>query len=330
MELGNEHDSHASGEASAELADYLATDTFKKHLAAILPKHMATDRFVSVCLRQLSLIPDLRQCTLPSVIGGMMTAATLGLEIGTQGECWLLPYWRKPKSGPKVREAQLQIGVWGHMALAWRSEHIKAVQFDVVMPGDYFDWRKGTNPYLHHRPQEGRNLDNPDQIQWVYAVVHTTLGGELFDAFDHNWIERIRACAQSAHSPAWTNFYAEQAMAKALKRVLKLCPKSRDQARGVTLDDEADASAQQVWDVDTTLMLPAEVALDPKTAAARKAMTEMGKNPSREPEPVKREQKPRKKAAAKKAAPEPQNGGAPQEDDPGPSNAPTTEVGLKW
>lgn len=325
MELGNDKRSDANPD-DLKLADYLTTDSFKDHLDAILPKHMATDRFASVCLRQLSLIPDLQNCTLASVVGGMMTAATLGLEIGTQGECWLLPFWRTLKDGDRkpagrVQEAQLQIGVWGHMALAWRSEHVRDVQIDVVLPGDAFSFRKGSDPYLHHEPKPGRDLNSPDDIQRVYAVVRTTQGGVIFDAFDHAWIERIRSKSQSPHSPAWQHFYAEQAMAKALKRVLKVCPKSREQARAVTLDDEADANAAQVWEVNPTLMLSSEVALDPTTEKARKAMRDMGSKPGREPEPVgtskpKAEDKPKAKEE-----PEP---------DPEPTDEDSPAGGLGW
>jgi recombination protein RecT len=311
MELNHPED---AATPTASLAEYLQTDTFKTHLAAILPDHMASDRFASVCMRQLGLVPALASCSLRSVVGGMMTAATLGLEIGTQGECWLIPY---------KGEAQLQVGVWGHMALAWRSEQIKDVQVDVVQTGDLFSFRKGSEPFLHHEPRPGRDLDDIDAIEWVYAVVRTLAGGVVFDAFDREWIERIRSRSQAPNSPAWSNFYAEQAQAKALKKVLKLCPKSRHQARAITLDDEADAGAAQTFDIDTSLLLPAEVALDPKLEATRKAMADMGEGLGRspEPEPV---------AATPPAAPALRQEEAfdqvpdkrqpePQDDDPGPA-----------
>ena len=261
-ELGSPNHPEVDPHQAASLAQYLQTDTFKIHLDAILPNHMSSERFASIALRQLSTTPKLQECSLRSVIGGMMTAATLGLEIGTQGECWLIPYGG---------DAQLQIGVWGHMALAWRSEQIKDVQIDVMMTGDRWEFQKGSEAYLHHRPVEGRDLDNINAIEWVYAVVRTTRGGVIFDAFDAGWIERIRSRSKSPNSPAWRDFYAEMAMAKALKKILKLCPKSREQARAITLDDQADGGAPQEFELDTDLLLPAEVALDPKTEEARAA-----------------------------------------------------------
>ncbi len=291
MELRHEGHAEVDAQSAATLADHLQTDTFQRHLEAILPDHMGSERFASVCLRQLSTTPKLQECSLRSVIGGMMEAATLGLEIGTQGECWLIPYGN---------EAQLQIGLWGHMALAWRSALLADVQIDVVLPGDRFTFRKGTDAYLHHEPQKGRNLNEAERvIEWVYAVVRTKGGGTIFDAFDAAWIERIRSRSKAPNSPAWTNFYAEMAQAKCLKKVLKVCPKSREMARAITLDDEADAGAKQVWTVDTSLLLAAEQATDPTLQAAREEMAQMGESPSRDPEPAKPRERSRKRTPAK-------------------------------
>ncbi len=262
MELRHEDvDEQVNAESAITLANHLQTDTFKKHLEAVLPEHMSSERFVSICLRQLSLIPELQNCTLASVIGGMMTAATLGLEVGTQGECWLIPYRDRKRD---VIEAQLQVGVWGHMALAWRSGLLADVQVNVVCHGDIFDFRLGSDPYLHHQPEEGRDLSDQRSIRYAYAVIRTLAGGVIFDAFDAAWIERRRNTSKSPDSPAWKNFYAEQAQAKALKTVLKRCPKSSHMGRAITLDDQADAGATQVFDVDASVMLPPRVSLDPR------------------------------------------------------------------
>lgn len=283
---------------TTDLATYLQGDVFKRHLNSILPKHLNSERFVSICLRQLTGNPDLLKCTLPSVIGGMMEAATLGLEIGTQGESYLIPYnqtRKNPDTGQKYKqlEATYQIGVWGYMALAHRSERILDVQTDVVF--DYevdegrFSFQKGSDAHLHHKPLQDRDLEETERIAWTYAVVRTTNGGVYFDAKDPAWIARIRERGAS-NTPAWNNFFAEQSQAKVLKHVLKRCPRSRELARAITLDDEAEGGVAQAWTVDPSLMLPAETLVDETTAAARAAMEahqdEQGADQPREPEPV--------------------------------------------
>ncbi len=288
---------------AATLADHLESDFFKRHLETVLPKHLTSERFASVAMRSLAKTPKLKDCTLRSVMGGIMEAAVLGLEIDTQGEAWLIPYNVSHKGADdrwtKTLEAQLQVGVWGHMKLAHQSGRISGVQIDVKMVGEKWSFQKGTNGHLLHEPGEDRDLDDVDRIEWVYAVIGTDgwvpIGdgrtevqrpGLYFDAFPKSWIERIRKSAQSSDSPAWENWYAEQAMAKCLKRVLKVCPKSREMARAITMTDELDAGVGQTWDVDTSLLLPADAAVDSKTQAARDAMRGMGDSPSREPEPV--------------------------------------------
>lgn len=301
-ELGNEDNTNEP--RAATLEDHLASEAFQARLSALLPKHLSTERFGAIAMTQLAKTPKLKLCTLASVLGGMIESAVLGLEIGTQGESWLVPYNVKREINgkwTKVFEAQLQIGVWGHMKLAHNTGRISGVQIDVVMEGDEWSFSKGTRGHLHHVPRQGRDLDDVDAIRWVYAVVATDkwepvgdgktevmARGVFFDAFDAAWIERIRNRAQSYDSPAWTNFFAEQAQAKALKKVLKLCPKSRELARAITMTDELDAGVDggQVWDVDTTTLLTAEVDADPTTTEARQSMRSMGANPGREPEPV--------------------------------------------
>jgi recombination protein RecT len=286
---------------AATLEDHLASSAFQARVSALIPKHLSSERFGAICLGQLAKTPALRTCTLESVLGGMLELTSLGLEPGTQGEAWLIPYNVYSKQHQrKVMTAQVQIGVWGHMKLAHNSGRIAGVQMDVVLEGDEWSFSKGTRGHLHHVPRQGRDLNDLDAIRWVYAVVATDqweptgdgktevmAKGLFFDAFDRAWIERIHKRAQSYDSPAWTDWYAEQAMAKCLKRVLKTCPKSRDLARAITMTDELDAGAEggQVWDVDTTRLLTADVTVDPRVAAARAAMTDQGKGAGREPEP---------------------------------------------
>jgi recombination protein RecT len=201
-------------------------------------------------------------------------------------------------------EAQAQVGVWGHLKLAHNSGRISGVQMDVVMEGDRWEFEKGLNPKLLHVPRPDRDLEDIDRIRWVYVVVaadgaqwqpvgsggtqvEMRAKGVYFDAFNRQWVERIRKRAQSYDSPAWSDWYAEMCMAKALKRVLKSCPKSREMAQAIGMTDELDANLEQgqTWNVDASKVLPANLAVDPKTQAARDAFAGAGKAPGREPEP---------------------------------------------
>jgi recombination protein RecT len=315
MELRHTETHPEVDEAKAlTLADHLQSDTFKRHLEAILPKHLSTERFASIAMRQLSQVPKLQECSLRSVVGGIMEAATLGLEIGTQGEAWLIPYAEGPKDNRHL-EAQLQVGVWGYAALAWRSGKIQDVQMDIVLPGDEFSFQKGSASFLHHKPRGERDFNKAEgTIEWVYAVVRTLEGGTIFDAFDALWVERIRAKSKSPNSPAWVNFYAEMAMAKALKRVLKLAPKSRELARAIVLDDLDDTAERQVFDIDTSHLLPAGASANAPDEKAGKATKEALRKPRAKTAKAGPEKTgPQPKSGPEKAGPQPQ-------DEPQPSS----------
>lgn len=241
---------------AVRLEHYLESDRFLDHLKQILPEHLDSDRFSTIALRQMNAIPELKLCTLASVAGAIMQAGTLGLEIATQGECWLIPR-QEGKGQDRHWEASLQIGYLGHLALAWRSSQVAAIQVDVVIRGDAFDYQRGTSGYLHHKPQKGRTMD-PDQIEYAYAIVQTVMGGEVWMVLDKIEIERLRKSGPSGNSPAWKNWYDQMAMGKALKRTLKFCPKSRELARAITLDDSSDANIRQNFEMDLPIALPAE------------------------------------------------------------------------
>ena len=241
----------AQAEGAARLSHYMSSPRFAEHLRRMLPKHMDSDRFYTIALRQLEAVPDLALCSFRSVAGGILQAATLGLEIATMGECWLIPYEQPRGSGNFT--AQLQIGYLGYLTLCWRSTQIAGVQVDVVMDGDAFDYQKGTNGFIHHRPARGR-IRGERGMQYAYAVLKTVYGDHVWDVFSVEDVERIRSRSPSGNSPAWRDWYPEMSIAKVLKSVAKFAPKSRELARAVALDDEADAGKGQSFDFDVPLL----------------------------------------------------------------------------
>lgn len=242
----------ASRSNATRLEDYLESDRFLDHLKQILPAHLDSDRFCTIALRQVTKIPELKLCTLASVAGGIMEAGTLGLEVATQGECWLIPR-QEGRGENRHWEASLQIGYLGNLSLAWRSTMIAGLQVDVVCKGDAFDFQKGTNGYIHHKPGKNRIRDEAS-IEYAYAVIKTIYGDVVWEVIDHLEIQRIRNSGPSSNSPAWKNWYDQMAIGKVLKRTLKYAPKSRELARAITLDDLSDANVHQSFDVDMTAL----------------------------------------------------------------------------
>lgn len=79
----------------------------KAQFAVALPKHLNSDRFTRIAITCVRQNPELAKCSVPSLLGSLMTIAQLGLEPGVLGQCYLIPF-RNAKLG--TVECQLQLG----------------------------------------------------------------------------------------------------------------------------------------------------------------------------------------------------------------------------
>lgn len=255
------------------IEDWLGDPFFRSSVETILPRHLTGERFVAIALRTFKAIPALKDCTPGSVLAGMIDAAQLGLEIGLGGECWLLPYNLKG-----TMQAQLQIGYLGHLKLAWNSGQIGSIEAGVATHDEVaagrFEFQHGTAGFVHHRPIFDRDV-NEKTVAYAYGVVWLK-GAErpLWRVLDAKQIHRLRTAGRSANSPAWTAWFDEMAMAKALKRTLKWAPKARELAHAIALDDEADAGAVQTYQsgADVAGLLSARGVRTPEQDAAQAEM----------------------------------------------------------
>lgn len=67
-------------------------DKFKPQMALCLPKHLTADRMARLSVTAFSTTPKLQSCDPKSIVASIMTASTLGLEIGVNGQGFLVPY----------------------------------------------------------------------------------------------------------------------------------------------------------------------------------------------------------------------------------------------
>ena len=79
----------------------------KEQFAAALPQHLNSDRFTRIAITCVRQNPKLAECSVPSLLGSLMTVAQLGLEPGVLGQCYLIPF-KNAKLG--TTECQLQLG----------------------------------------------------------------------------------------------------------------------------------------------------------------------------------------------------------------------------
>jgi recombination protein RecT len=132
-------------------------DRFKPQLALALPKHLTADRMARLACTAFSNTPKLQECTPMSIAASIMTASTLGLEPGVNGQGFLVPYGRTCTFVP---------GWKGLVDIANRSGRC-TVWTGAVFAGDHFEYALGDRPFVTHRPGDE---DDPAKLTHVYAI----------------------------------------------------------------------------------------------------------------------------------------------------------------
>lgn len=209
----------------------LITD-MKSEIARALPRGMDADRIARLALTQVKKTPRLAECTAQSFAGALLTSSAIGLEPGVNGECYLVPY-RDRKSGQT--ECQLIVGYQGIAKLYWQSPLAEYIDTQWVGENDEFDYMKGLNPYLQHRPKLG---DRGKPILY-YAVVRVK--GSTTPIWDVFTAEQIQILRNGKVGTSGDIADPERWMERktALKQVLKLAPKSTRLDKGMTSDESS-------------------------------------------------------------------------------------------
>lgn len=129
----------------------------KGQLELALPKHLNSDRMVRLTLTEFSKNPALQKCDVKSIFGSLITASQLGLEIGVNGQGYLIPYGKKCTFVP---------GWKGLVDLAQRGGR-SSVWTGAVYEGDDFDYMLGDSPYCKHKPYGEFDVN---KLTHVYAI----------------------------------------------------------------------------------------------------------------------------------------------------------------
>lgn len=192
---------------------------------------------ITLCGRNMNL---LTQCTRASLIGAVLRAAHLGLDVDPAlGQAWVIPYGK---------EAQFQLGYKGLVQLGWRTGDLSVIKGEAVREGDMFEWEDGTSQFLRHKRLAPAGTKNTH----AWGMFKTRDGSEAtFRVMAIDDIEKIRKAAPSARarSSPWDTSYEEMAMKTALRRTMKLAPASGERAiplhKAIDLDERSDLGLRQ-------------------------------------------------------------------------------------
>lgn len=132
-------------------------ERFKPQMALALPKHLNPDRMSRLAVTAFSTTPKLQLCEPRSIVASIMTAGQMGLEIGVNGQGFLVPYGRTCTFVP---------GWKGLTDLVNRSGRA-SVWTGAVFEGDDFQYQLGDSPFVKHKPGDE---DDPSRLTHVYAI----------------------------------------------------------------------------------------------------------------------------------------------------------------
>jgi len=160
-------------------------DQYKAQISQAIPRHLTVERVIQLATTVIARTPAIKECTTESIIGAVMQASVLGLDISpTMGECYLIP---RKNSGRK--EANFEIGYRGYIKLMRNSPEVSNVYAHVVHDEDYFDYRLGLNPDVDHRPV----IDGiKGELRAAYAIVKFTDGSFIVEVMNKGQIEAVR------------------------------------------------------------------------------------------------------------------------------------------
>ncbi len=226
------------------------------------------ERFARVALTTIRNNDKLAQCRVESLLGALMTSASLNLEIDPRGLAYLIPYGR---------EAQLQIGYKGLKELAYRAGGIKAIYAEVVyqpeVEAGMFEIEIGLSRNLKHKLDPLKPELRQGELVLAYAVAEMEDGRRHFAYCLRDEVEKRRKTSKmNTNSPdsTWGKWKEEMWRKTAIKKLCKDLPQSTDEsmAKAIAVDDQAEAGVAQSFDVPKDFI---DITPEPTTASDKAA-----------------------------------------------------------
>jgi recombination protein RecT len=192
-------------------------------IARALPGAITAERFTAVMLNEMRKTPKLYDCDPVSLLGGMFTAASMGLTFGTK-ECYLIPYGKS---------IQFQVGYIGLVRMMRRTGLIRRIYAMPVHENDEFKYSYGAGSTLWHRP-----ADVPEgPPTHYYAFIEYLNGGSEWVVWTREKVEAHRdQYSKAKNSGPWKTAFDEMAKKTVLLALGKTQDLSFDISRAVATD----------------------------------------------------------------------------------------------
>lgn len=206
---------------------------------------MNSEAFVRAVLSEIGKSPDLETADPRTILGGVMLAAQLRLEIGAgMGEFYLTP--RKDKG----RQICLPIiGFQGLVKLALRSELVVSVQAFIVRDGDEFTYGANAERGMYYEwvPRDFEETRDP---VGVVATAKMRAGGTTWVYLTREQVEKRRPSYWT--STPWRDHADEMWKKTAVRALAKYLPKSTDLGRAIEADEQKVQHVKGLEEVQVT------------------------------------------------------------------------------
>lgn len=222
-------------------------------MAQALPKHMDVDRFTRIVLTQIRTTPALRTCTAKSLLAAVIQAAQMGLEIGTLGHAYLVPF--KNNKTQEV-DAQLIIGYKGMLHLIRNSGQVDNAVARPVYENDHFVLEYGLQDKFEHVPwylRKDKQYGDGGEFVGAYFISRFKDGGYYLNYMSAAQIEKRRQRSRAKSSGPWVEFPEEMQLKTVVRDSFKWLPVSVEIVHAVQQDEtikrEIDVDMTNVVDV---------------------------------------------------------------------------------
>lgn len=200
-----------------------------------LPDTMDSKRFARLVFNSVRKTPKLAETSAASMIGSLLAASTLGLEVDTPlGEAYLVPYGN---------EAQLIVGYQGIVKLYRQHPMAGTLASNWIGSHDTLDYSYGTDKHLNHTPKLG---DRGEPLG-VWASYTLKDGTSDFVVLSMDEVRELRGKVKKGDIADPQHWMARKT---ALKQALKLAPKSTSLAAALVVDEAPIARAAHMAGLD--------------------------------------------------------------------------------
>lgn len=206
---------------------------------------MNTEAFVRAVISEIGKSPDLMAADPKTLLGGVMLAAQLRLEIGSGlGEFYLTP---RKDHGKQI--CLPIIGFQGMIKLALRSEFVLSVDARMVREGDDFTFGADSDRGVYF---DWVPLDFEESRAWkgVFAVAKMRGGGTTWVYMTREQVEDRRPSYWN--STPWKTHPEEMAKKTAVRALAKYLPKSTDLGRALEADEQKVQQIKGIDEVEVT------------------------------------------------------------------------------